>query len=291
MSKDRIVLRGALKALKGTIEFVRPHTTPLGDDVVVIGRKPKSEKTRRRATPLDLDATLDFGEHFKLSGACLETGLQGKLPVHTGADGALLGEGKLRAVNGSYFAFGQKLSIERGQLYFDGPLTNPGLEIVAVRKNLPVEAGVEVTGTVRSPRVQLTSNPPVPDGEKLSWLVTGRGLDSASATDFGLLQAAAGSLINSNQSIPQTHLIARKIGLDDIGVRASGTGASNGATGGEALAIGKNLSDKIYLEYEKGLDVASNVLRLNYQLSRAFSLRVESGVDSAIGVFFRRSYD
>lgn len=291
MSKDRIVLRGALKALKGTIEFVRPHTTPLGDDVVVIGRKPKSEKTRRRATPLDLDATLDFGEHFKLSGAGLETGLQGKLRVHTGADGALLGEGKLRAVNGSYFAFGQKLSIERGQLYFDGPLTNPGLEIVAVRKNLPVEAGVEVTGTVRSPRVQLTSNPPVPDGEKLSWLVTGRGLDSASATDFGLLQAAAGSLINSNQSIPQTHLIARKIGLDDIGVRASGTGASNGATGGEALAIGKNLSDKIYLEYEKGLDVASNVLRLNYQLSRAFSLRVESGVDSAIGVFFRRSYD
>ena len=78
-------------------------------------------------------------------------------------------------MNGTYYAFGQKLVIDRGRLIFDGPLDNPGLDIVALRKNLAVEAGVAVSGTVKVPIIQLTSNPPVPDNEKLSWLVLGHG--------------------------------------------------------------------------------------------------------------------
>jgi translocation and assembly module TamB len=191
-------------------------------------------------------------------------------------------------VDGSYFAFGQKLTIERGQLYFDGPIDNPGLDIVAVRKNLPVEAGVEVTGTVRIPRVRLISNPPVSDGEKLAWLVTGRGLENASSADIGLLQAAAGTLINSNNSIPLTRRIARQMGLDDIGVHGGG---SSGALDSQVLTVGKRLSRDLYLEYEQGLAAASNVLRLNYQLTRALSLRVEAGAASAFGLYYRRSYE
>ena len=86
-----------------------------------------------------------------------------------------MGKGSIRTVRGTYFAFGQRLDIDRGQLIFDGPLDNPGLDIVALRRNLAVEAGVAVTGTVKVPVIQLTSNPPVPDSEKLSWLVLGQG--------------------------------------------------------------------------------------------------------------------
>ena len=32
------------------------------------------------------------------------------------------GKGSIRAVNGTYHAFGQKLDIDRGRLIFDGPL-------------------------------------------------------------------------------------------------------------------------------------------------------------------------
>ncbi len=87
------------------------------------------------------------------------------------------GSGQLYTVNGTYFAYGQKLSIDPGRLIFDGPLDNPALDIVALRRNLAVEAGVAVTGTVRVPIITLTSNPPVPDSEKLSWLVLGQSLD------------------------------------------------------------------------------------------------------------------
>jgi translocation and assembly module TamB len=286
---DRLRMRGQLKVLNGHIEFERPTTIRLSDDVVVVGRKAKPVPGVRRRPPIDLDAAFDFGEHFKIIGAGLESGLQGNLRIHTSPDGTLLAAGRVRAVNGTYFAFAQKLTIERGQLYFDGPIDNPGLEIVAVRKNLPVEAGVEVTGTVRIPRVRLISEPPVPDNEKLAWLVTGRSLDNASGADTALLQAAASTFVNSKESIPLTRRIARQVGLDDIGMRSSGS--SSGSLDSQMLVVGKRLSDDLYLEYEHSLDIASTVLRLTYQLTRTLSLRVESGTSSTFGLFFRRSFD
>jgi translocation and assembly module TamB len=55
--------------------------------------------------------------------------------------------------DGRFDAYGQKLDIERGILNFQGLIDNPGLNIRAIRSNLPVEAGVEVTGTARRPIV------------------------------------------------------------------------------------------------------------------------------------------
>ena len=61
---------------------------------------------------------------------------------------------------GSYRAFGQKLVIERGRLVFGGPVRNPGLDLLALRKNQAVEAGVEVRGTLQLPVTRLVSEPP-----------------------------------------------------------------------------------------------------------------------------------
>ena len=102
-------------------------------------------------------------------------------------------------------------------MIFDGPLENPGLDIVALRKNQAVEAGVALSGTVKVPIIQLTSNPPVPDNEKLSWLVLGQGLDRTSGTDMAALQAASAALLGRGGK-PITATIAQSIGLDDISV-------------------------------------------------------------------------
>src|SRR2546427_649415 len=126
------------------------------------------------------------------------------------------------AERGTYPAYGQRLTIERGKLYFDGPLDNPGLDVLALRKNLQVEAGVEVTGTVRVPRVQLTSTPPVPDNEKLSWLVVGHGLDRASGADLSALQIAFAAASHPDAA-PIGQRVARSLGFDDLSVRSADT--------------------------------------------------------------------
>jgi translocation and assembly module TamB len=137
--------------------------------------------------------------------------------------------------------------------------------------------------------VRLVSDPPVPDGEKLAWLITGQGLDRANSADFAALAAASASLLGQGKK-PITTQIANTFGLDDITFRGSSSSTSSSG-GGQVVAFGKRISDRMTLVYEQGLDVASNALRLEYALSRTLTLRAEAGTVSSLGFFFRRSFD
>ena len=57
---------------------------------------------------------------------------------------------------------------------------------------------MEIVGTVRAPLVRLTSEPPVPDNEKLSWLLTGGPSESGSARESAALAAAAAALMGGD---------------------------------------------------------------------------------------------
>jgi len=171
-------------------------------------------------------------------------------------------------------------------LIFDGPIDNPALQITAWRRNQAVEAGVQLTGTVRAPRVQLVSQPPVPEAEQLSWLVLGRAPTDVTKADLGLLQAAAAALLARGDQLPLDRRLARTFGLDEVSFRGSGEVQDR------VLAVGKRLSDRLYVSYEQGLGtVASNLVKLDYSLSRRWSLRAETGTSSGWGLFYRFSWD
>jgi translocation and assembly module TamB len=286
----KLTLLGSVEIIEGRIDYAPTTSGTLGSDVVIVGRSRRADAAGASLDlPLALDIDVALGNDLRFTGDGFDTGLTGRLRVTTARNGTLATKGTIRTVKGTYFAFGQRLDIDRGQLIFDGPADNPALDVVALRRNLAVEAGVEVTGTVRVPRVRLVSNPPVPDGEKLSWLVTGQGLDRASRADLAALGAAYASLLGTGQR-PITTTIANTIGLDDISVHGASTNAIAG-TQGQVVAFGKRISDRLTLVYEQGLTVATNALRIEYTLSRSLTLRAEAGVVSSIGLYFRRTYD
>jgi translocation and assembly module TamB len=285
----KLTLQGTVDIDQGRIDYAPSTAGTLGSDIVVVGRPPRTD-ARGTAIDLALDIDVGLGSDLRFTGGGFDTGLTGRLRVSTSRSGTLVARGTIRAVNGTYFAFGQRLDIDRGQLIFDGPADNPALDVVALRRNLAVEAGVEVTGTVSVPRVRLVSNPPVPDGEKLSWLVTGQGLDRASRADLAALGAASASLLGAGQR-PLSTTIANSLGLDDISLRSSSNATSTSGTSSQVVAFGKRISDRLTLVYEQGLTVATNALRIEYTLSRTLTLRAEAGVVSSLGLFFRRTYD
>ena len=288
LSQTQLALRGELRAEEGYIEFAAQDSGRLGDDVVIVGRDAPAQRAGARALPLDIDMKLDPGQRFRIVGQGIDAYLRGTLHVRSRPDGVIVARGAIETANGTYRAFGQKLDIERGRLLFDGPIDNPALDILALRKNLQVEAGVEVTGTARAPQVRLTSRPPVPDAEKLSWLVLGRASPDASSGDLALLQAAAAQLVTSDQAVPLHRRIIQDIGLDDISVR----GASGGAASGQVVAFGKRVSDRLYIEYEQGITVAANLVRLTFALTRTLSLNAQtSQTTSSFGFTYRRSFD
>ncbi|MFY9328615.1 MAG: translocation/assembly module TamB domain-containing protein, partial [Georgfuchsia sp.] len=164
LADKKLVVRGTLTADEGHFEFDAPKAPTLADDIVVVGRPKVAARSTMGASfqtaLLDLDMALDAGKRLHIVGAGLDTDLRGKINLKTNRAGVLEAHGVLSSVRGVYYAFGQRLQIDRGRLLFDGPIDNPALDIAAKRKGLAVEAGVEVTGTVRVPNVQLTSEPP-----------------------------------------------------------------------------------------------------------------------------------
>ncbi len=290
----KLLLAGTVRIEEGNVVYEATTDGRLADDVVVVGepaRPPSTSLANVGDLPLRLDIDVDLpppGVVF--AGEGLDTRLTGRVHLVTSASGTLNAKGTIRTRLGTYFALGQKLTIDRGALIFDGPVDNPALDVVALRKNLPVEAGLELTGTVRVPRVRLVSNPPVADNEKLSWLVSGQPLDRGSRSDIALLASASASLLGKGGK-PITQTIANTFGLDDISVRESSVTTATGVASGQVVAFGKRLSDRLSLVYEQGLTIATNALRIEYTLTRTWTLRAEAGTVGSVGVYYRRSFD
>lgn len=281
---DRLLVTAKVKADRGLIELPRSDAPVLSDDVVVLGRSPaKERKSLPFAIKLALDA--DLGEAFVIKGKGLDAQLGGALHISGDGGGVPSARGSIRVVKGAYSAYGQRLDIERGILNFQGPIDNPGLNIVALRKNQPVEAGVAVTGTAQSPSVRLVSNPGVPDSEKLSWLVLGHGFEDSGDKEFGALQAAAGALLAAGESVSLQQRIARGAGLEEVSLKGGGGLES------AVLSLGKRLSSRAYLSFEQGLVGATSLIKVNYTLTERISVRAQAGTTPAVDLFYTYSFD
>ena len=281
----RVSLSGSLRADRGYLELEQERLPKLGQDVVIIGEERAKPKQATRV-PLALDLQLDLGEQLEVRGYGLEGKLAGQLQIETTKDGELRAYGRIYTVNATFLAYGNRLQVDPGVAIFDGPLDNPSLQMTAWRRNQQVEVGVQVSGSARSPRVQLVSQPPVPEGERLSWLVLGRAPSDATKADLGLLQAAAGALLARGDQMPLDRRIARAFGLDEISLRGSGEVADR------VVAVGKRLSDRLYISYEQGLGAAASALvKLDFSLTQRLAVRAETGTSSGIGLFYRFSWD
>lgn len=280
----RLVIVAKLRADSGLIELPKNGEATASDDVIVLGQPPETGK-KDLPYALSFDLDLDLGEQFFIKGKGLDAQLGGALKLNSKDAARPSSRGNIHVIKGAYTAYGQRLEVERGILNFQGPLDNPGLNIIAMRKNQSVEAGVSVSGTAQSPHVKLVSNPDVPDSEKLSWLVLGYGLKDSSGTDLKALNAAAGVLLAAGESITMQQKIAHAYGLEDVSLRGSGE------LEGTVLSLGKRLSSRAYLNYERGLTNASSLVKINYTLSKRLSVQAQAGSTPAMDLFYTFKFD
>jgi translocation and assembly module TamB len=281
----RLKLTGKLVTDRARVQMPEASRPALSSDVVVAGRPPREPPVSQRF-PLALDLVFGLGDDFLFQGGGLDAKLGGSLRIYT-QDAVLRGEGAIQVTKGRYAAYAQTLDIERGVLRFAGPVDNPGLDVLAVRKTPTVTAGVQVRGTVQRPVVTLYSDPAMPDTEKLSWLVLGHGLDNAGQQEFVLLQVAAGALLGQAESVNFQSRLAESLGIDSFDVRAGGS--EN--LGTAIVSVGKRLSSRATLSYEQSLDGLSQVVKVLYQLSPRVRLEAQAGEQSSFDAFYTLEYD
>jgi translocation and assembly module TamB len=302
----QVQVNGGAIVNAGFVDFSRPDLPSLSGDVQV--RRASSPAPSARDAPIgvNFDIGIDLGPAFYLRGAGLDTRVEGQVRLRAEGRGAIRATGAVEAKGGVYEGFGQKLAIERGRVNFQGPLANPGLDVLALRRGLPVDVGVSITRTAANPLIKLYSSDAMPDLQILSWLVLGRPAEEGGQDRAALATAAAGLLSGTGEGLPTQ--LARRLGIDEISLRSGDTGGvgsllprstvagnvrgnGSGNLAGEIVTIGKRLSDDITISYEQAISSAGSVVQVSYQLTRRLSVLARAGTENALDLVYTFAFD
>lgn len=295
LSSRRIDLRGRARVDGAAFHLGRDFGSrrpTLSDDVVIVGQAPKS----RGSLPLYINFGIDLGDACYLRMKEVESRLAGELRIVSQPGNPARASGSVRTEGGRFVAYGQDLAIERGILNFQGPIDNPGLNILAMRRDQEVAAGVEVTGTALRPRLRLVSEPEVSDTDKLSWLILGRGTEQLGGNDSGFLAAAAKALFAEVGSDEDGTLqrIQRRLGLS-VSIRegqvggpsqapaSAIVGARGGAPVGGSTVVGLStrLAKGVSFSLEQAVGIGEQLATISIELTRRLSVVLSAGVDHA----------
>lgn len=244
-----------------------PETAARPSSDIVVYREDKPVVAKQRVTHVDLRTSL--GDEVSFSGFGLTTGLEGSVRITGSTSTPYKGFGRVALREGRYQAYGQNLEIESGELIFNGPLSNPALNIRATRTaSDKTVAGIHLTGTPSQLKSQVYSEPALGDAEALSYLLTGRPLASADSEQSDMLNQAAFALgLTTAGSIASR--IRNELGFETLGVRG-------GSEDSEVVA-GRRFGNRLFIEYAYGIIDNLGTLLLRYQLSKRLVVESRSG--------------
>jgi translocation and assembly module TamB len=253
-------------------------TVTLSKDIVIIGPRGAEQPTKapwlissrvRLILPESDLAMPNTGVRFK--GMGLAARFQGSLLTIDEPGKPTTATGQIEIIGGTYKAYGQDLTIEKGRVFYaGGPLDNPGVDLKAYRKARDgTIAGVIVKGSLEAPETTLYSDPTMAQSDQLAYILLGHPLGQSTQSEGSLVANAAASLGLKGGNL-LAKKIAGKLGLEEAQIETEGSYKEAN------LVVGKYLSPKFYVQYGIGLFTGDSMLRINYILSKSWTLRAET---------------
>ena len=178
--------------------------------------------------------------------------------------------------------FGHRVT--HGMLGRFGPLywePDPDIDLVAQREITAedVIVSISVRGRLADPFVTLSSQPSMPSNEALSYLLTGRSINSLQSNEASSVNQAANDLAISGGALLLGG-IGQRVGLDDVTVERG----SNDQT---EVVLGKALSPRLYVSYGISIAEAINTIKLRYTINENWSGIIEAGLNQAADLEYR----
>ncbi|MCK3657982.1 tubulin-binding protein [Pasteurellaceae bacterium Pebbles2] len=230
------------------------------------------------------DLKINIGKDVTVKAYGLDSNLEGLLAVRQ-EKGKLGLYGQIDLKNGRYASFGQDLLIRKGQISFSGLPSQPLLNIEAIRnpeamEDTKVTAGVKVTGVADAPKVDVFSEPSMPQDQALSYILTGRSLEnsgdagssgSVGAALLGMGLAKSGKLVGG---------IGEAFGIQDLNLGTAGVGDSS------KVVVSGNITPRLKIKYGVGLFDGLAEVTLRYRLMPQLFLQSVSGVNQAFDLLY-----
>lgn len=266
--KDIVVVRGGARAtrrLKRSLE------------AAAAGNAPPPEQTFRAI----INAPRNIW--VRSSDVNLELGLSEGFRVERTNTTQVLGEATV--LRGTLSVIGRKFTVQEGaQLKFAGPPTQPWVNLAALHTNdaEKIKVTVSVTGRGSDVTLKPTSEPPLPESDIYALLATGRReLRRGSGASFTADDAL--SVVGQLATSQLKSMLAKKLPIDVLNFEASDN------FNRLKFDVGKYLSDSVYLgvSAQTGANPSRGenpwAARLEYQISRAWSLEASAGTAPAAG--------
>ena len=225
--------------------------------------------------------TLKLGERVTVNTLGLSGRLGGSITATSDDTGVSHGTGELSIEEGKYLALGRKLDIERGRLLFNnGLLSDPGIDLRATKRFPDVTAGVNVRGTLRSPRMTFFSEPAIAQSQIVSLLLAGGSLESVQNTADPAERssgARSGLLLQGGAIVAQQ--FGSKVGIEDVSVESDLTNSTS-------LVLGRYLSPRLYVSYGISLAEAINTIKMRYTIGDRWTIKTEAGKERSADLVF-----
>jgi translocation and assembly module TamB len=253
---------------------------------------------------IGLGIALDAPAAIFVQGRGLDAQLGGRLKIAGTSDNPQV-SGGFTMIRGVFSLAGTGLNFTSGKVSFNGQGLkggiDPSLNFVAqssVVYNGPTTVTLTVSGFADSPKISLSSSPPLPQDDLLGLLLFGKPASQLTAVQLAETGAALASLSGIGGSggggskwNPLTW-VKKAFGLNTLSVGSATpqnqTGAnssSQGSTSGASLTAGKYVSKRVYVAATQSTTGYSQV-QVNVDLSQYLKLqtRLGNGTATAQGV-------
>ena len=85
----------------------------------------------------------------------------------------------------------------------------------------------------------------------------------------------------SGEGEAPTDALLRNLGIDELSLRQS-----DGEVRETVIALGKQLSRRWYVGYERGVNATTGTWQLIYRIAQRFTLRAQSGLENSIDLIW-----
>ena len=152
--------------------------------------------------------------------------------------------GTIHTVRGFYEFQGRRFELRRdGTVSFKGPdPTNPQLDVTATRDVSGVEARVRVHGEAQRPELELSSTPPLDEGDILSLIIFNRPINDLGEGEKTTLAQRAGSLVGGFVAAPVAEALRDALDVDLLEI----TPVSD--EGGTEVSVGNQIGERVFVK-------------------------------------------
>ncbi|MEO7192328.1 MAG: translocation/assembly module TamB domain-containing protein [Vicinamibacterales bacterium] len=182
--------------------------------------------------------------------------------------------GAVEVIRGFYEFQGRRFQVTRGSsLRFRGvqPL-NPSLDVTGEREVSGIMARVRVTGTARQPALQLTSQPPLDEGDVLSLIVFNQPVNQLGEGEQVTLLERAGDLAAGALATTLSDSLGRALDVDLFEIRAPSSGQA-----GE-VSVGNQVNERLFIAFRQQFGASEGTqLSFEYRLTEALRLLTTVG--------------